>query len=105
MRGVTTQVSAPKSSTAYIMYLKKKPYTRGTASSLLRMCDILLQTFFAWSKFLTNAAQLSSVANISRPRYLKEIIIYRGRPYALKSLAVTSLSSSAANLRLFLSDP
>ena len=43
--------------------------------------------------------------NIIRPRYLEEFTISRGRPLPLKSLVVTSLSSSADNLRRFLSAP
>ena len=101
MQGVTTQVSAFKSSAAWIMALKKKPETRGVATSLLSMRDILLQPVFARAKFLMNAVQLSSVADIAYPRYLKEVTISSGRPYALKSLTITSLSSSAANICLF----
>ena len=80
MRGVTTQVSAPKSSISCITALKKNPDTRGAAPSLLRISEILLQTFFAQAKFLTTAGQLLSVSEIPRPRYLKEVTTYRGRP-------------------------
>ena len=61
MRVVTTKIFDLKSSTAWITALKNKTDTRGTATSLLSMRDILLQTFFAWDKFLTTAGQLSSV--------------------------------------------
>ena len=47
---------------------------------LVRMRDILLQTVFARAKFLTTAGQSSSVSKITRPRYLKEVTIYRGHP-------------------------
>ena len=42
MRGVTNQVSAQKSSTAWTMSLKKKPDTCGAAPYLLSMRGILL---------------------------------------------------------------
>ena len=80
MREVTNQVCAPKSSTAWTTALKKKLDTRDTAPSLLRMRNILLQTFFARAKFLTTYVQSSSVANITRPRYLMEVTISRGFP-------------------------
>ena len=60
--------------------LKNKPDTRGATPSLLRMRTILLQTVLAWDKFLTNSGQLLSAANITRPRYLKEVTISRGSP-------------------------
>ena len=44
MQGVTTQVPAPKSSTAYITALKKNPETGGVTPSLLSTCNILLHT-------------------------------------------------------------
>ena len=78
IQGLTTQVSTPKSSTACIMALKKKPYTRGVAPSLMSIRKILLHIVFARSKFLTTAGHSSSVADIIRPRYLKEVIISRG---------------------------
>ena len=79
MRGVTTQVSAPNISTTCITALKN-PDTRGVATYLMRMCDILFHTVFAQAKFLTTVSQSSSVAEITRPRYLKEVTIPRGRP-------------------------
>ena len=57
MRGVTTQVSAPKISTAWTTALKNNPDTQGVAPYLLRMREILLQTFFSRAKFLTTAGQ------------------------------------------------
>ena len=80
MRGVTIHVSNPKRSTACTKALKKKPYTRGAAPSLMRMRAILLKTALAQEKFFTTVGQLSSTANINRPRYLKEVTISRGRP-------------------------
>ena len=62
MQGVTTQVSNPKSSTAYTTALKKNPDTRSTAPSLLRIHDILLQTFLAHYNVFTTVGQLSSAA-------------------------------------------
>ena len=57
MRGVTTQVSSLKISTACITALKKKPDTRGVAHSLMEMCEILLHTIFTWAKLLTTAGK------------------------------------------------
>ena len=71
MRGVTTQISDPKSSTTYTTALKNNPDTRVAAPSLLRMRVILLQNSLAQDKFLATAVQSSSTANITRPRYLK----------------------------------
>ena len=80
MWGVTTQVSAPKSSTACITDLKKKPDTLGVAPSLLMMCDILLHTVFSQANFLSTAGHFSSVSDITRLSYLKEVTISRERP-------------------------
>ena len=80
MRGVTNQVSNPKSSTACAMALKDIPDTRSADPSLLRMHNILLKTFLAWDKFFTTTGQFSSASDITRPRYLKEVTISRGRP-------------------------
>ena len=105
MWGLTTHVSNQKSSTAWTTALKKKPETRGAAPSLLRMRVILLQTDLARDKFLTTSGQSSSAANITCPRYLKEVTISRESPYALIALVVTSLSSFNANNYLFRSAP
>ena len=105
MRWVTTQVSAPKSSTTWTTALKKKPDTCGATPSLLWMRDILLQTLPARDKFFITSGQSSSASEITRPRHLEEVTISRGRPWLLKSLTVTSLYSSAANRRLFRSAP
>ena len=79
MQGVTTQVSDPNSSTAYTTSLKKKPDTRGAAPSLLRMRAVLLQAALSQDKLLTTTGQSSSAAKITRPRYLKEFTISKGR--------------------------
>ena len=71
MRGMTTQVSYPKISTACTTDLKNNPDTRGAAPYLLRMRAILLQTSLARYKFLATAGQSSSAADITRPSYLK----------------------------------
>ena len=62
MRGVTTQVSDPKSSTACTISLKKKPDTRGAAPYVLRMRVILLQTALSRYKFFATAGQPSPAA-------------------------------------------
>ena len=80
MRGATTYVSNPLSSTACTAVLKMKPDTRGAVPSLLRMRNILLQTFLYRDKFFTTASQSSSTAEITYTRYLKEVTISKGRP-------------------------
>ena len=86
MREVTTQVSAPKSSTNWTTAIKKKPDTRVAAPSLLRIRVSLRHIDRALSRFWTTSGQLSFAAEITRPNYLKEFAISRGRTYALKSL-------------------
>ena len=80
MRGMTTKVSSPKSSTVWITALKNNPDTIGVAPSLLRMRNILIQTFFNRAKFLTTAGQSYYVTEITRPSYFKEVTISRGSP-------------------------
>ena len=80
MQGVTKQVSTLKISTACITVLKINPDTRGVAPSLLRMRGILLHTVFDRERLIITTVQCSSVAEITRPRYLKEVIISRGHP-------------------------
>ena len=75
MRGVTTQVSYPKSSTACTTAFK-----RGTALYLLMMRAILLQTALSQDNFLTTSGHSLSAAKITHPSYLKEITISRGGP-------------------------
>ena len=96
-----------RSEDQYRLYhgLKNNPETRGVAPSLQRMHAILLLTVFAQAKFLTTVDHSSYVSEITRPRYLKEVTTSRGCPQALKALTVTYLSSSAANISLFRSDP
>ena len=105
MRGVTTQVSDLKSSTACITVFKNNPDTRGATPFLLRMHNILLQTVLAQDKFFTTAGQSFSAAKIIRPRYFNEVTISRGLPWVMKFLLVTSLSSSATNHCIFRSAP
>ena len=105
MRGVTTQVSNLRSSNACTTALRKNPDTCGASPSLLRIRNILLQTVLNWDNLFTTSGQSLYAAKITRPRYLKEVTISRGRPQALKALEVNSLSSSAANSRLFCSAP
>ena len=85
MQVVTTQDSAPKSSTACTMALKKKPDTCSAAPSLLRILDIILQTLLARDKVFTTSGQSLSAAKINRPSYLKEFTISRGRPLGSES--------------------
>ena len=80
MRGVTTQVFAPKSSTAWTTALKNEPDTRGAIHSLLRMHVILLQTVLALEKLFATAGQLSYAVEITCLSYLEEVTIFRGRP-------------------------
>ena len=80
MQGVTTQVSDLNSSTACTMALKKKRDTHKDSPSLLRMHAIFLHTDLVRDKFLTTANQSLYADYITRPRYLKEVIISRGRP-------------------------
>ena len=80
MQGVTTQVSNPKSSTAYTTALKNNPDTCGAAPYLLRMRVILLQTDLAREKFLATTGHSLSASDITPPRYLKEVTISRGHP-------------------------
>ena len=80
MRGVTTQVLEPKRNTACTMDLKKNPDTCGSEPSMMRILVILFHNFHACDKFLTTNGQLLSVAEITRPKYQKEVTIPRGRP-------------------------
>ena len=105
MWGVITQVSAPKSSTAWTTDLKKNPNIRGAAPSLMRTCVSLRHTARALASFTTTAGQSSSASEITRPNYLKEVTISRELPYALKSLELTALSSYASRRCLFFSAP
>ena len=105
IRGVTTKVSDPKSNTACTTALNNKTDTCGSAPSLLRILVILFHTTLSQDKFLTTVSQSLSAAEITRPRYWKEVTISRGRPYELNALVVTSLSSSAAKRRHFLFAP
>ena len=68
--------------------------TRGSATSLIMILVILCHIAHAFARFLNTKGQSSFAADITFPRYLKEVIIYRRRPYEMKSLDVTALSSS-----------
>ena len=92
MQGVTTQVYAPKISTKGTTSLKKNLDNRGPAPSLLRICVSLRHTTSALASFLTAAGHSSSATEITRPKYLKQVSISRGRPYALKALEATAPS-------------
>ena len=67
MQGVNTQVSAPNRSTAWTTALIKNPDTCGATTSLMRMGNILIQTFLAWDKFFTTADQSISAVYITPP--------------------------------------
>ena len=72
-----------------------------SAPSLLRILVNLRHTARTFYRFLNTDGQSLSASEITRPKYLKEFIIYRGRPYVLKALDVTALSYYAARRRLF----
>ena len=80
MQGVTTQVSKLQINTACTRALKNNLDTRGSAPSLLRILVILFHTALTRDKFLTTSGQSSSAADITCPRYRKEVTIYRGQP-------------------------
>ena len=54
------------------------------------MSDILLHTVFARAKFLTTAGQLSSVSDITRPRYSREVTARTFSAYGRPLEMVTS---------------
>ena len=87
------------------MDLEKNPDTRGVSPSLLIILVNCHNTACAFSNILTTSGQSSFATEINHPKYLKEFTIPRGRPYALKALGVTSLSSSADRRLLFHSAP
>ena len=104
MRGVTTHVSAPKSSTYWTTALKKSD-TCDAVPSLLRILVSLRHADRALARFMTTAGHSLSVAEITRPKYLKDFAISRGIPYVMKALDVTALSSSFIRRRLLRSAP
>ena len=101
MQGVTTQVSAPKSSINWTTALKKNTDTRSTVPPMLRIIVNLRHTARAFVRFLNTAEKASPIADITCPKYLKEITISRGSTYAMNALEVTDLSSSADRRRIF----
>ena len=80
MRGVISQVYASKSNTYWTTDLNKNPYTRSTTPSMISILDILYHTVRTFTIFRTTVGQLSSAANITLPKYLKDITISRGSP-------------------------
>ena len=80
MQRVITQVSNTKSSTTCNTAFKNNPDTRGTAPYLLSRHAIVLQTALDRDKLFTAPGQSSSAAEITLPRYLKDVTISRGRP-------------------------
>ena len=80
MQGVTTNFSQPKNNTVCTTALKKKPDTRGYAPYLLDILVILFHPTLARYNLLTTSGQSLSAAKITRPRYYKEVTIFRGRP-------------------------
>ena len=80
MRGVTNMVSDPKINTACTTALKKNLDTRGYAPYLLSILVILFHTALDHETFPTTAIQSSFAAEITHPRYRKEVTIYRARP-------------------------
>ena len=101
MQGVTTQVSAPKISTDWTTDLNKNTDTRGASYSLMIILGNSHHASLAFPRFCTTSAQSLSAAEITCPKYLKEVTISRGSSYALKALEVISLSSSSVSCRLF----
>ena len=85
--------------------LRKNPDTRGAPPSLLRMFVNLCHNTRTFARFLNTAGKSFSIAEITRPKYLKDVTISRGRQYALKYLGVTAFSSSDARYCLFFSAP
>ena len=80
MWGVTNPVSAPKSNPYWTTDLKKNLDTRSLAPSLLRILIIRIHTAHDFPRFKITVSQLSSAAEITPPRYRKEVTISRGRP-------------------------
>ena len=80
---------------------KENPDTCGVSPYLLRILVNRGHTACAFARILTTAGQSLSADDIKCPNYLKKVTISRGRPYALKALGVTSLSSFAAKRLLF----
>ena len=57
------------------MALKKNPDISGAAPSLLRILINLCHTPYVFARFLTNAGQSLSAAEITHLKYLKELAI------------------------------
>ena len=71
MKGLTTQVSEPKSNTACTTDLKKNPDTLDSAPSLIRIPIVFFHTTLAQEKFLTTSCQSLSAAKITLNSYRK----------------------------------
>ena len=80
MQGVTSHVYVPKSNTTCTMALKKKPDTRGSVPYLLSILIILFHTSLAREKFLSTFVKPLFAADITCPRYRKEVTISKGLP-------------------------
>ena len=70
--GVNNPVSAPKNSTDWKMFSKKKSYTRGLSPSLIRILDIIHQTARTFVRFWITSGKSSSSANSIITMYLKD---------------------------------
>ena len=102
---VTDHVSDLKIITAWSNALKKVPNVRASFPSRPSILDIFYHFLRAFCRLATTAIQSSSVTIRMRPSYLKFVILVSRQPYALKSLSVYALVSSATNLHHFLSAP
>ena len=78
--GVTTGVSLSKISTDCTMELKKKTDTLGAVTSILIIFVNLRHTARVLARLLTTAGQSLSSAEITIPKYLKEVTVSRGCP-------------------------
>ena len=105
MQGVIAEVSESKRNTYWTTYLKKNRDTYSIAPSLISILDVLCCTVRAFKRFRTTVGQSSSAAHSTLPRYLKDINISRGSPYALNAIEFTYLASSAINSSCFQSAP
>ena len=78
--GVSTHVSAPNNNTACVTALKNCPDTFGSYPSRLNIRDNRPQLFLALWRLNTTAGQSSSIAVITRPRYLNAVTVSNGSP-------------------------
>ena len=80
IRGVITNVSAPKISNPYTTYLKNTLVTLGLAPYLTSIIDRCAQLFLAFRKPPTADGQYSPKAVKTRPKYLKYVTVYSSLP-------------------------